>query len=156
MRILSALTILLLACIDSDRAAAQRSSGRSVPDAPPPDWTIPDDSVDALFAFSNLVIVHPRTSGPYPANVVLIAFRRGATRAQKTRAIDAVGGTLIGGDGVYYFIRVDAECADRPVWCAIDKLEKLPQVEEAHPYLYGGFSDGVAVPVPPDSGGSRP
>lgn len=156
MRILVALTVILLAWAGPDRAAAQRPSGQSVPDAPPPDWTIPEDSVDALFRFSNLVIVHPRTSGPYPANVVLIAFRPGATRAQKRRAINAVGGTLIGGDGAYYFIRVDAECADRPVWCAIDRLEKLPQVEEAHPYLYGGFSNDMAIPVPADSGGSRP
>jgi len=111
-----------------------------------------EDSVDALFAFSNLVIVHPRTSGPYPSNVVLIAFRRGATRAQKRRAIDAVGGTLIGGNRAYYFVRVDGKCADRPVWCAIDRLEKLPQVEESHPYLYGGGTNDIIIPVPPPAG----
>ncbi len=150
MRILDALTIFLLAWAAPSHAAAQRAPSRSIPDAPSPGWLIPQDSADALFEFSNLVIAHPRTSGPYPANVVLIAFRPGATRAQKRRAIDAAGGTLIGGDGVYYFIRVDAECADRPVWCAIDKLDKLPQVDEAHPLFTGGFSNDVAVPVPPD------
>ena len=45
------------------------------------------------------------------SNVVLIAFRPGATRAQKRGAIDAVGGTLIGGNRAYYYVRVDAGCA---------------------------------------------
>jgi hypothetical protein len=152
MRILGALAFLLLAWTGPGRAAAQRAPGPSIPDEPPPGWLIPEDSADALFEFSNLVIVHPRVSGPYPANVVLIAFRPGATRAQKRRAIDAVGGTLIGGDGVYYYIRVDRTCADRPVWCAIDILEKRREVEEAHPLLYGGFAPGIAIPVPSPDG----
>jgi len=150
MRILLALVFVLLACAGPDRASAQRASGPSIPDEPPRGWLIPRDSADALFEFSNLVIVHARTSGPYPANVVLVAFRPDATRAQKRRAIDAVGGTLIGGDGAHYYIRVDAECADRPVWCAIDILETLPQVEAVAPFLFGGISNDVAIPVPPD------
>ncbi|HYW10656.1 MAG TPA: hypothetical protein VE871_01835 [Longimicrobium sp.] len=51
---------------------------------------------------------------------------------------------------------MEARCADRPVWCAIDILEPLPQVEEAHPYLYGGTApatgfervETIAAPKP--------
>ncbi|HEU4559030.1 MAG TPA: hypothetical protein VFS20_14315 [Longimicrobium sp.] len=137
MRIAGAL-MLLCACAGAACAAARRARGQAIPDIPPRGWTIPQDSVDALFTRANLVFVHPRTSGPYPANLVIVAFRRRATPAQRQQAVAAVRGTVIGGDGVYYFIRVDGRCADHPVWCAIDILEPLPQVDEAHPLLWGG------------------
>ena len=59
----------------------------------------------------------------------------GAARAS---AVAAAQGSLVGGNGVFYFVRAAARCADWPVWCAIDVLEALPQVEQAHPYLVGG------------------
>ena len=128
---------LLWACAGGACAAAPRAGAQGIPDTPPVSWSIPDDSVEALFGRDNLVMVHERTSGPYPANLVMLRFRENATPAQRARAVAAVHGSLVGGNGVYYFVLVQAECADRPVWCAIDALEPLPQVEKAHPYLYG-------------------
>ncbi|HET7230961.1 MAG TPA: S8 family serine peptidase, partial [Longimicrobium sp.] len=100
----------------------------------PDGWLIPQDSVNQLFAQENLILVHPRASGPYPRNVVLLAFSESASDAEKQAAVDQAGGTVIGGDGAYYFVKV-AE-GTHPVWTAIDQLSGLPQVEEALPYLY--------------------
>lgn len=102
----------------------------SVPEA----WLIPQDSVNALFAPGNLILVHPRSSGPYPRNVVLLAFTETASDAEKQAAVDQAGGTVIGGDGAFYFVKV-AE-GSVPVWTAIDRLSSLPQVDEALPYLF--------------------
>lgn len=133
---------LLWACAGAACAAAPRAGAPGIPDTPPVGWSIPDDSVQALFARANLVIVHERTSGPYPADLVRLAFRPGATRAQRAQAVAAVQGSVVGGNGVYYDVVVKARCADRPVWCAIDILAPLPQVEEAHPYLVNDYSPG--------------
>ncbi|HEX8830855.1 MAG TPA: hypothetical protein VF705_06805 [Longimicrobium sp.] len=123
-------------------ASAQSISRDSIPANPPVGWTIPGDSVDAMFQQSRLVIDHPRMSGPYPPDLVMLFFRPNATAAQRRRAVDAVGGTLVGGDGAYWFVRVKTRCADVPVWCAADILEKLPQVEAAHPFIMGGKAGG--------------
>lgn len=136
-RVRAVAIMLWWACAGAACAAAPRAGAQDIPGTPPRGWSIPEDSVEALFGRENLVIEHPRTSGPYPANLVMLRFRAGATPAHRARAVAAVRGTLVGGNGVYYFILVEARCADRPVWCAIDVLEPLPQVEEAHPYLYG-------------------
>ena len=142
MRWIGALTAVLWGCAFQGCASAQSAPRASIPPAPPRDWTIPADSVDALFQPSNLVVEHPRMSGRYPADLVMLFFRPGATAAQRRQAVEAVGGTLVGGDGAYWYVRVKTQCADRPVWCAVDVLEKLPQVEAAHPFMMGGKSSG--------------
>lgn len=136
---------LLWACAGAACATAPRVNAQRIPDSPPASWTIPDDAVQALFDRSNLVVVHERTSGPYPANLVLVAFRPGTTAAQRAQAVETIQGTLVGGNGAYYFVRVETRCADRPVWCAIDLLQPLPQVEEAHPYLFGATAPAADV-----------
>jgi hypothetical protein len=107
---------------------------QQVTSAAPDGWLIPQDSVNQLFAQENLIVVHPRASGPYPRNVVLLAFTESASDAAKQAAVAQVGGTIIGGDGAYYFVKVSEGTA--PVWTAIDQLSALPQVEEALPYLF--------------------
>lgn len=139
-----ALVLLLLgAPVASACASAQWSELPPVPDAPPRGWTIPADSVRLLFHPHNLVIVHERTSGPYPSDLVILRFRPDATAADRSRAVAAVRGSVVGGNGVYYYLRVQATCTDRPVWCAIDLLEPLPQVADVHPYLYGAGPAGA-------------
>ncbi|HEX8832229.1 MAG TPA: hypothetical protein VF705_13730, partial [Longimicrobium sp.] len=108
----------------------------AVPAQPPFGWTIPADSVDAMFAFGNLLIQHPRMSGPYPRNLVMVAFAPGATADEKQAAIEQAGGKVVGGDGVYYFVKVSN--GTEPVWWASDKLSALSQVEAAHPFIMGG------------------
>lgn len=138
----AALVVAAWACA-AGCASAQNVRAESIPAVPPPGWTIPADSVSAVFQRSNLVSEHPRMSGVYPRDLVMLVFRPTATAAQRRRAVDAVGGTLVGGDGAYWFIRVKAPCADVPVWCAVDVLEKLPQVEAAHPFMLGGKPAGA-------------
>ena len=100
----------------------------------PEDWLISQDSVNQLFAHDNLIIVHPRMSGPYPRNLVLLAFDSTATDDEKQAAIDRINGTLIGGDGAHYYVKVAQ--GSEPVWSAIDQVAALPQVEDAYPLLF--------------------
>jgi hypothetical protein len=108
---------------------------RAVTSEAPDGWLIPQDSVDPMFASQNLIIDHPRMSGPYPRNVVAVAFDSLATDDEKQAAVDRTGGTLVGGDGVHYFVRVSDGA--EPVWTAVDRLSGLPRVEAAVPYIVG-------------------
>lgn len=107
----------------------------TIPATPPNGWLIPEPEVDALFAHSNLIIEHSRVSGPYPRDVVLVLFNPESTAEERQAALDQVGGTVVGGDGVHYYLRVSSGA--EPVWWAIDRLVSLPQVQEADPLLYG-------------------
>lgn len=107
----------------------------AVPSNVPDGWLIPQDSVNQLFAKQNQIIVHERVSGPYPRNVVLIAFDSTASDDERQAVIDRINGRVIGGDGAHYFVKVVD--GNEPVWWAIDQLAGLPQVEEALPYVFG-------------------
>lgn len=146
MRGLRGAAVLLALCTGSGCAAAQAVAGRDVPEVPPSGWIIPTDSANAMLGRANLVSVHPRMSGPYPRDLVTLLFRPGATAAQRRAALHAVGGTLLGGDGVHHYVRVTTACDDLPVWCASDILVRLPQVEAAHPYMMGGIPAASAPP----------
>jgi thermitase len=100
----------------------------------PDGWLIPEDSVTPLFEQQNLIIAHPRMSGPYPRNLVLIAFKPEATADEKQAAVDQVGGTVVGGDGAHYYVHVTDGA--EPVWLAVDRLSGLPQIEHAVPYVF--------------------
>jgi hypothetical protein len=108
-----------------------------VPARPPSSWLIPSDSVDAILSGERLVFVHPRMSGPYPPELVLIHFAPGSALAARREAIRRVDGTVVGGDRSHYYVRVHLRCADAPVWCAIDRLAGLPQVLSAAPLDMG-------------------
>jgi subtilisin family serine protease len=101
----------------------------------PEEWLIAEDSVKALFVRENLIFAHPRVTGPYPRDVVMITFAPSATADERQAAVDHVGGALIGGDGAYYFVRV--RDGAEPVWSAIDRLAKLPQIDQAMPFVMG-------------------
>lgn len=101
----------------------------------PLDWIIPEDSVNKIFTETNLIYEHPRISGPYPRDLVMLFFAPGATEDEKRAAVDYVGGTVVGGNGAHYFVRVTNGA--EPVFTAIDKLKALPHVKQAIPYLVG-------------------
>lgn len=111
-------------------AAGEQPVPVSVPDG----WSIPEDSVNQLFAPQNLIMVHSRMSGPYPRNLVAIAFKSEATLDEKQAAVDQVGGTVVGGDGAHYYVHVTDGA--EPVWLAVDRLSGLPQIEHAVPYVF--------------------
>lgn len=108
-----------------------------VPSRPPDMWLIPADSVVALHSDERVVFVHPRMSGPYPPDVVLILFSPGSALSERREAVRRIEGTVVAGDGSHYYVRVGLECADLPVWCAVDRLAGLPQVEYAAPLDMG-------------------
>ena len=84
-------------------------------------------------------------SGPYPRNVVMIAFRDEATQEQKQAAIDAIDGEVIGGGWIdYYYVRIQDDGTADPLWKAIDLLEALPQVANAGPDIMGFLGPGLA------------
>lgn len=104
-----------------------------VPDSIPLGWLIPRDSVEAVFAPENMVVAHPRRNGPYPRDLVVVGFRRGASEEEKRAAMERIGGCVIGGDGTFLYVRVMSGGGDAPVWWASDALMKLPQVHHAGP-----------------------
>jgi len=106
---------------------------QQVPSAAPESWLLPDDSVDRFFAQENLIIEHPYMSGPYPRDLVAVTFDSTATLDEMQAAVAQVGGTLVGGDGAHYYVRVTD--GTEPVWTAIDKLSTLSQVAEALPVM---------------------
>lgn len=105
----------------------------AVPATPPVGFLIPADSINALYSHPNLIYVHPRSSGPYPRAVVLLSFHKTASQAERQAAVDAVGGRVIGGDGVFYLVKVEDDPAAAKLWAAIDLLKTLPQVSFAGP-----------------------
>jgi hypothetical protein len=101
----------------------------------PDGWLIPADSATQLFADANLIVDHPRMSGPYPRNLILLRFTPSATEDERQAAIDQAGGVVVGGNSAYYYVKV--EDGAEPVWTAIDRLKALPRVEQVMPYVMG-------------------
>jgi hypothetical protein len=103
-----------------------------IPSAPVNAWSIPSDSARALFAAPNLVMQHPRVSGPYPRHVVQVYFTAQSTPDQRQSAVDVVDGRVVGGDGLYYYVLLRNPSPDA-IWWAHDRLVGLPQVRDVQP-----------------------
>src|SRR5256885_7276362 len=119
------------------RVASGDSSRVTVPDSPPD--SVPRAIWNEIHAPSNIEHSAPEWSAPFPRNVVLVMFRERASRSAKQRAIDAIGGTVIGGAalgrGGYYYVRIEDDGTSRPLFRAISTLRSLSQVELATPEL---------------------
>lgn len=126
--------------------ADARRASPSVPPAPPRvGFTIPADSVDKLYADSAMVYVHPRMSGPYPRNVLLVEFSDTASQEARESAVESISGEVIGGDGPFYYVLIADDGTATPLWEAIDRLRSLPQVVHAAPET---LNSGNTVPAP--------
>ena len=115
-----------------------RDSCRSTPvPAVPPD-SVPAPVYDRLFADSNRISLLPRRSDRQPRNVILVAFRAGATSKQRRAALEAVCGRVVGGwrigatDG-YYVVEIKTDGSAAALWAAIDRLAAQSGVELAQP-----------------------
>jgi hypothetical protein len=115
-------------------AAATNSvvQGAAVPEAAPRGWLIPADSVAKLYTYTNAVWTHPRSSGPYPRNIIMVFFVPAATREDRQSSIGMVDGQIIGGGGVFYYVLVPTATGDA-LWASIDRLAALPHVQLAGP-----------------------
>jgi hypothetical protein len=107
-----------------------------VPDRAPNGWLVPPDSARRLFARENLIVHHPRVSGPYPRNLVQVYFDGEAPTAARQAAVGAVLGEVIGGDGLYHYVLLHVESVTDPVWWAHDRLRPLPQVVDVQPIFF--------------------
>jgi hypothetical protein len=115
------------------------ASGHYVPEVAPHGYLIPEDSVAALYAPRTAAMDHPRMSGPYPRNLVMVAFQRSATRDERQAAVDLIGGRVIGGLGnVFYYVLIEDDGTANPLWEAVDLLSALPAVSEAGPDVLTG------------------
>jgi hypothetical protein len=124
-----------------------------ISDTPASGFLIDPDSVAKLYSFPNTVLSHPRMNGPYPRSVLTLFFTRDATREDRQSAIDAVGGRVIGGRTVFYYVVIPDDGTAEPLWAAIDKLNRLPHVSYADPDLLTlGITSHQEVPEVPPSG----
>lgn len=123
-----------------ERAAAHRRLRAItpwVPARPPSGWLLPSDSVAAMLDRDNLVFEHPRMSGPYPRDLLMLQFAPASSLAERRAAVDRIGGSVVGGDMAHYYVRLRLDCPDLPVWCGVDRLAGFPQVLAAAPLDMG-------------------
>jgi hypothetical protein len=121
-----------------------------VPLDEPEGFLISTDSLAKLFEISQVVMNHPRMSGPYPNGLILVQFDSAATQEERQSAVNLVNGRFIGGLAPFYYVQVAGDTTGVPLWTAIDRLRALPQVRLALPDvaanvipLYSRPDDGV-------------
>ena len=117
----------------------------AVPETAPNGWLIPMDSVDVLYSLENTIVEHPRMSGPYPRNIVLLYFRPGSTMDERQAALESVNATVIGGDGFFYLAQLKDDGREELLWRALDRLATFPQIELADPDVRGNIGPTYAV-----------
>ena len=118
-------------------ARQNRDTMAFVPDFPPE--SIPISTWKAMHSPSNMEKSSSEWSAPFPRNVVLLMFYEQTSRDEKQRAVDAVGGVVVGGGrlskGGYYYIRIQDDGTSAPLFRAIEKLMSFSQVRTATPVL---------------------
>jgi hypothetical protein len=107
-----------------------------VPEPAPAVWLVDEDTARAFFERENLLVDHPRVAGRYPRNLVQVYFASDASAGAKKAAIEAVCGEVVGGNGLYHYVRVHVEAVADPVWWAHDRLRALPQVRDVQPIFF--------------------
>jgi hypothetical protein len=90
-----------------------------------------------VYARSNLVYEHPRSTGPYPSDLVVLLFREDASIADKRRVIERIGGEVVGGSpigrGGFYYVRVVGDGTADALFEAMDLAASEPTVDLAGP-----------------------
>lgn len=132
------------------RARARRA-GNPVPMVPP-------DSIPArIFDESNVVTNPSHWTGPILRNVIRVLFADRATQEQRQAAVDAINGEVIGGDHALpapeYLIQIPDDGTDRPLFAALDTLDRFPQVVAAVPFELDAY--GPAYQRPSDGANWR-
>jgi hypothetical protein len=103
------------------------------------------DSFAVHYTAAHSVWNNPRMSGPYPRDLIPVAFKPAATQADRQAAMALVNGRFIGSIGPYDYLLIEGDSRGTALWAAIDRLRALPQVEDAGPDVSGN----VRVPSIP-------
>src|SRR6185437_520341 len=143
------------------------SSGATVPS------TAPDTVPAGYYSYSNLVQNPDSFPGLFYRDIVSIFFQATASQPQRQAAIDAIGGSVIGGvrfgttDGLY-LVRLPHDSTNNRVFGATDQLRGMSSVAVAGPdavdtaiLLYRRPNDGASWQksnwrLSPDSAFSAP
>ncbi len=155
--------ILMVASMACDEDPVRPTRRNTIPDiARPSTTTVPEhapDSVPAwLYDAALWVTDTSRYSVPFVRDIVVIRFVAGATQQERQDAVDAVGGTVVGGvpfagmEGSYY-ASLAPDSTNQAMFVAIDTLRAMPQVDDAMPSLI--ITDGFAYRRPNDGLGLR-
>lgn len=121
---------------------------------------VPDEAPDEALTLTTLVTNPSKIAGSFIQDVIEVRFAAGAPPADRLAAVNAVGGTVVGGlpfgDGVegIYYIQLPADSTNERIFAAIDTLTQYPQVVTASPEMRGNV---VPLYLKPDFGtGMRP
>ena len=103
---------------------------------------VPDTVPSWVFSASN-VLRSPRYGGRHYRGLVVVALRTGTTARERAAVLRESAGRVIGGrvhasvpgqvQAGYYYLLVPDDGTVEPVYRAIERLERLPQVEAALP-----------------------
>lgn len=100
---------------------------------------VPPDTIPAwVYAEANVVTDAVTVAGRMTKNVIVLQFDREASQAVRQRAVDLVGGEVVGGvrygaaDGVYY-VRIPGDGSATTLAAAIARVDTLPQLYLASP-----------------------
>jgi subtilisin family serine protease len=143
--------VVLVSCRDEQPTGiAPGRAALSVGASPPP--SVPS----SVYASSNTISNTSRMAGRFLRNVVVVLFNPGTPQPDRQAAVDAVGGTVVGGmlltdDDGSYFVQVADNGTDGPLFTAIDKLSQLPQVLHAGPELLPDADSSIAYLAPRDT-----
>jgi hypothetical protein len=148
------------AAADTARASVgpdttRRSPGDTAvaPASPPPAQTIVMPADTTLAAACQGV-----RSGGVAANLLVVVFRPEAPEKELAAVAKAVGGTLLGtvpgGDGSAYYVRVPAEGDDHRLAAAADQVIRYQPVQQVGPTVCPSVA--VAPPPPPADTTKRP
>lgn len=110
------------------------------PPRPPRNSWVPDSALDRVpdwvMADSNIKSGSPLIGGEFVGRILVVRFQRGASVAQKTVAIEAVSGAVVGGrpmpgaEGTY-LVRIEDPGDASQLLRVSSKLREMPQVSDA-------------------------
>jgi Subtilase family len=95
--------------------------------------TPPDGIPSWFFTAGNAFACTGLVAGTCVRDVVTLVFQPEATQEERLSAVNAVGGTVVGGDEFIgdYYVRIGGDRSLTTLEGAIAKLQSLPQVQEA-------------------------
>ncbi|HEU0300505.1 MAG TPA: S8 family serine peptidase [Longimicrobium sp.] len=126
-----------------------------IPSEPRVPSAAPDGVPDWVYAPANISTNLPQLSGTYLRQFVTVMFAPGTPQDERQAAVNAVGGTVVGGrrlpegDGMYYVQLADDGTA-APLVKAMDRLEGLPQVIGASAEMFQPAEEALAYIAPVD------